>query len=132
MKSVTEHDLLLQQLKAATVRWQKALRLQDWDIIVQLVPHDDIPDCYGKFVSYASKKRVNIRLVFPEHAISDALFEVTYDPFKTLIHELLHVRLIGIKNYEDGVASNASDLAEEQAVHALTELLHSSFLMDGA
>lgn len=111
---------LLAQLNAACERWQKALRIQDWTIVLQVVPHEDIPGCYGTYICYVEKKIANIKILDPAHASFDESFGVAYSPYRTLIHELLHVRFQGMVDHEDEHAQ----MAEEQAIAALAEHLY--------
>lgn len=116
-------ELLLRDLQTACAFWQKHLRIQDWTVTLQVVSYDDIPDAYGCFRVHADKKAVNIRLLRPDHAPTSDLFpEPSYDPFRTLVHELLHVRFYGMRT---DLEDEHSRIAEEQAIDALTAFLYS-------
>jgi hypothetical protein len=81
------------QLGAALSRWQKRLRIQDWDIEIEVVDRSTIidraeGDCLGACHCMDTKKRAHILLLHPADIRSDE------DDIETvLVHELLHVAM---------------------------------------
>lgn len=111
----------LEQLQARLAYWQRVLRLQDWDVTVDIVPLAQMGGHhYGEITMYALLKRAVIRILSAvdyEAAAGAAAFARPLDMEYTLIHELMHLSIfLCSKKYD--VNSN-EELFEEQAVHAL-------------
>jgi len=89
------------QIRTLLLKWQKRLRIQDWDIDVEIVDRSDIidrvdGDVLGACHCYDTKKRAHILLLNPrEIKPGEDNLEVV------LVHELLHVVMpvqdLGIK-----------------------------------
>tara|TARA_R110000868_G_scaffold24258_3_gene96132 strand:- start:984 stop:1349 length:366 start_codon:yes stop_codon:yes gene_type:complete len=79
------------QLNAALTKWQKRLRIQDWDIELEVVDRSTIidkadSDVLGACQCFDTKKRAQILLLRPEDIKpGEDNIEVI------LVHELLHV-----------------------------------------
>lgn len=103
--------------------WQKKLRLQDWNIEVQLCRMNELPeDSIACVTHYEERKDAVIKLLAPidiplvkEHFLGNEA--ANYDI--SLVHELLHLHLIPLSDYRD----NAKRLAEEQIVNTLSRAL---------
>lgn len=68
--------------------WQQKLRLQDWDVSIQLVRQYEIPGCFGDCTYAVQTKSAKIRLVVQDDVDPEAPFpELEH----TLVHELLHL-----------------------------------------
>lgn len=81
------------QLDAALAKWQKILRLQDWEIEAHLVPENRMPsvDTYGNCFP-------RIDLAWAEVCINEVRSMCngdTNDHECVLVHELLHVAMVG-------------------------------------
>lgn len=78
-----------EQLDAALARWQRILRLQDWDIRASLRPRgiDDTQD--GHCIVHWRLKSATIRIV--NQNCEGSLPEWPYDCEHILVHELLHI-----------------------------------------
>lgn len=102
-------------------RWQKLLRLQDWDIIIRPVHRKDLnnssamAECDYK---YGIREAV-IRVAFPGENNED---EHPYDLEQTIVHELLHIHF-GLVN-EGSQGLNVNDTQKwlfERAIDSLAK-----------
>lgn len=79
------------QLNSAVTKWQKRLRIQDWDIETELVSRGDIidridADVLGACHCMDTKKKAQILLLHPtELSPKDDSLETI------LVHEMLHI-----------------------------------------
>ena len=79
------------QLNSAVAKWQKRLRIQDWDIETELVSRGDIidridADVLGACHCMETKKKAQILLLHPaELSPKDDSLETI------LVHEMLHI-----------------------------------------
>jgi len=103
-----------EQAEAALAKWQKILRLQDWEIKVCI--------CRGRDLSLDGQAEVHWRME-KKAAIVNLLDPVDYDNKRFpqdhetgLVHELLHLHMAGFAA-ENGTPE---DIAQEQAIHALS------------
>ncbi len=105
------------ELQAKCREWQKRLRLQDWEVVAQIVRAHDmtIEDAQGEVVHFVKKKKAVISLRdqidFPPGVLER-------DMEIDLVHELLHLYFIPVHTDEN-------DLFIEQAVECLAH----SFVM---
>ena len=90
-------------------KYQRLLRLDDWDIQFEWLPAD-VGDRVGETRFHTSKSQayIKIRVGLTEK-------ELLY----TLMHELIHVRL-GYTRFEEG---SSEDQNLEQGINRLSELL---------
>lgn len=103
--------------------WQKKLRLQDWNVEVQLCRLNELPDDSLACVThYEERKDAVIKLLAPidiplvkDHFLGNEA--ANYDI--SLVHELLHLHLIPLSDYRD----DSKRIAEEQIVNALSRTL---------
>lgn len=108
------------EAEARVAIWQSRFRLTDWDITVEIVRQSGFQQngfLLGEMETMPSKAIAVIRLLDPIDFRADLGFIDKHDHELTIIHELLHVRLSGVrgrKNRESCVQ------AEERAVHALS------------
>ena len=87
-----------QELESLCAKWQRRLRLQDWNVTVELVRHFDIPDRVDEASMQIERKEATIKIVSPaDRHEQDNPFE------HTLIHELLHLHFEPFWNNEKGV-----------------------------
>ena len=94
--------------------WQRRLRLSDWSIVVGFVPQDQLIDeqgtLWGRMLSEESEQSAQI-------AISE---EVPPDQLEaTLVHELLHIRLLPFDAPDQGPKEVAINLLADVLVRAL-------------
>lgn len=72
--------------------WQRQLRLEDWDIELDVVPARVLDGAAGLTSTHASRRCARIRIADVDTLDPDAGPDYT-DQEATLIHELLHVAL---------------------------------------
>ncbi len=98
--------------------WQQVLRLEDWDVEVELVRHYDLSkDCSGTMQTFAGKKRAVMQLIDPRDTDPRWRFDMGME--FTIVHELLHIHLEPLLNRDvEHIAT-----AEERAVHAISVAL---------
>ena len=94
--------------------WQRRLRLSDWSIVVGFVLQDQLIDeqgtLWGRMLSEESEQSAQI-------AISE---EVPPDQLEaTLVHELLHIRLLPFDAPDQGPKEVAINLLADVLVRAL-------------
>ena len=99
--------------------WQKRLRLQDWDVTVRFAAWHELKGGErGGQVNWAVAERAAaIDLSRPDDVPPDLL--CPYDVETTLVHELLHLTMIGMAT----AAGSPEEKAEEQAVNAISRAL---------
>ncbi len=103
------------QLDACLKKWQKILRLQDWDIDLRILPHAAFAQagCAGECRTAQEHRSASIHILRPEdYAIVAGSETPDYDMEATLIHELIHVSLAMLEPH-------APEVIVEQAVDAL-------------
>ncbi len=89
--------------------WQRRLRLLDWKIQVKFQPESGMPDDWGASDVLMDELAGSISL---RDDLSDALAE------RTLVHELLHFRLLP---FSLGEESEPNHDAREQAINLLAD-----------
>lgn len=104
------------ELAVAAEDWQRRLRLQDWDINVEIVPAHVLTlkggdNWYADISLHSEKRKAFIRMADPKTR--------KYDWELALVHEMLHI-FFGPFGSEDG---SPEHMAEEQAVHAVSTAL---------
>jgi hypothetical protein len=108
------------QLDKAFLKWQKRLRLQDWNIYYRVLRRHQmpLPDACGatEFVD-TMPNHAFISLCDPRD-VSDTTIP-PYDQEKTALHELLHTRLYGLHKRPTAT--------EEAAVLALTDAIWNAY-----
>lgn len=115
-------SLTLEQLQTACAEWQKRLRLQDWDIDIEIKRYHDM-DTQGLC-------RVSQELRHAQISILDALdgeegSSATLDMESILLHEMLHIPFdltigkdratVKVKPREETTDINWREIALEQA-----------------
>ena len=110
--------LTQEELERLCREWQKILRLQDWDIKVKICRQNDMtPDSQADSTWTLPKKTAIIRLCDPIDYIDVAWPQ---DMERSLVHELLHLHLAPIDDFEPGTIK---DILLEQAVDAMSKAL---------
>lgn len=105
----------------ALSKWQKILRLQDWDVHVIVVRGKDMNpvDRLGQLNYNMDKKTALIRLL--DHVDWDDYPQWPHDQERSLVHELVHLHLLPLsKSFESG---SMELMFEEQAVDLITSAL---------
>jgi len=95
--------------------WQRQLRYQDWDIDLQIVPHDVI-QAAGQCEEWRGARRARIRVASAD-TMPRASEPIHEDQEVTIVHELLHIVIPG--DQEDG----SSSVLQEQGVEAIAQAL---------
>ena len=111
----------LSSVESALRFWQRALRLEDWDIRIRLMRATQLgPDVFGMMLMGSrGKRRADVGLLCPED-VSTIRFDRPSDRWDwelTIVHELLHIL------WDDAIAPRVRKetspfrIAEERAVH---------------
>lgn len=112
-----------EQLDECVEKWQKILRLQDWEIQARVKRRNDMPnpDCYGNCQVHPVHHAAEI-------SIEDAcdhlpFFAVPLDHEQILVHELLHVSLEGVQAPEGERTPDSCRVLEVHIVHLARALV---------
>lgn len=122
----TEHDFL-SLLQHETEEWQKKLRLQDWNVQVEVCRANDMPrEALASIEHFEERKDAKLYLLAPcdvplveNHFLRGEA--ANYDI--SIVHELLHLHLIPLSEYDNPVKR----VAEEQVVNALSRALVAAY-----
>ena len=112
------------KLNKLTAQWQKRLRIQDWDISVQILNHGDFIkqagfDALGACSCHSTKKQASIIIMHPN--------EHDEDVESVLIHELLHV-VMPVQDLNIKVDDNDSVyIAYERIVDQMAHTLRAAY-----
>lgn len=117
--------VMLDTAKAACGRWQRELRLQDWDVFIEIARQRHVGEAtMGDCTRAKSKRLAKIRLLDPRDIDGQDMMmpAEAYDWELTLVHELLHLQLHDAfpKGYPDG---RVEELAIERAIDATSKAL---------
>jgi hypothetical protein len=109
-----------EQAEAALAKWQKILRLQDWEIKVKIVRQSLMPclDIMAHVNCVYPSKQALIKLLDPIDYPRDT--EWGQDHEQSLVHELLHLHCWG---FSDEDPSSPKGICEDQMVAALATAL---------
>lgn len=91
--------------------WQTRLRLEDWDIRIQIVDPRAIADAHADNTWSTHKKTAEIRIA------SDAPSKK--DLVDSIVHELLHLHFFWVK--EEGVESDLLEIAFRRICDVIAE-----------
>jgi hypothetical protein len=91
-------------------KWQKILRLQDWDVKIDLAPASKMADKQGDVEWVKSQKTAKIRILEPSHYPADHTYP--QDCEQTVVHELVHLHFAPVDRYNEG----PQEMLLEQAV----------------
>lgn len=104
------------ELRKLLVKWQKRLRLMDWDITIDFDREDGVLDEVGAWALCSRTGAIRDAEILIKHPkFSD---NKNYDLEAVLVHELLHVFWSGMRHKEF-----AGMMLEEQMVDTLSILL---------
>lgn len=100
------------ELRQLCIEWQKILRLQDWDIIVQISRRDDTfgNSTMGQVRYHLELKQALIKIIDPIDYPANVIYP--QDMEISLVHELLHLHFAPF-NAEEGTPAAT---AQEQAI----------------
>ena len=117
---------MLHRATAVCRRWQYELRLEDWDVTIEIARLKDLGDCTMGDCTRAKMKRIaKIRLLDQRDIDGQDMITPpaeSRDWEMTLVHELLHLQLHDAfsKGYPGG---GAEELAIERAIDATSKAL---------
>ena len=111
------------QLRRMAREWQRRLRLQDWQVEIAFDRSDEFfaQGCEGLCRMVTPRKMAFISILHPD----DYAERETLDVEATVVHELLHLFMVGFcadQNTEEDGLSHA-EMAMEQATDAIAQAL---------
>ena len=71
-------------------KWQRILRLQDWDVKIKFATYGELDGHEGDCNVVLERKHATIRILRPEHFDATEK-DLPYNLEDTVIHELLHI-----------------------------------------
>jgi hypothetical protein len=118
--------LTIENLKECAAKWQRALRLEDWDVTFQIVRHNEIDGIGSTTISAyyrAAKVSLLSELDLEQRANDSAMpKEQSMNWELTLVHELVHLHLHDIT--PDGPKTDSPEhIALERGVDAIAMAL---------
>lgn len=119
----SENISLYNRMNTLLEEWQERLNLQGWDIAFQICSRDDMEtDGEAEVKVRTSVQRALIRILSPEeyrkHEEHPDLFP--QDMERSLVHELLHIQMIGFADPESG---STEDLLLENHIENMSKVL---------
>lgn len=105
------------ELRQLCAEWQKILRLQDWDVVVQVSRRDDTfgHTNTGQVRYQLGLKQALIKIIDPIDYPTNVIYP--QDMETTLVHELLHLHFAPFDADDDTPAGTA----QEQAIEAIAK-----------
>ena len=100
------------QLQQWCEKWQKILRLRDWDVKIQLARGFKLTDKQGDVEWSKSQKTAAIRILEPVDYSPDLL--TPQDAEQCVVHELLHLHFAPVDKFE-----GVEDMLLEQAIDSI-------------
>ncbi len=114
-----ETILTEEELKALCVKYQKILRLQDWNIIVRIKRARDFDqECCGDVHWSLTRKEAVIRILDHVDYDPDSIYPQNME--RTLIHELLHIHFAEVSERAKD-ADIDIDTSLEQALQCIAQ-----------
>lgn len=115
--------LTLEELKTCMEYWQRALRMQDWKIELQIVPRKDfIDDQRTASSSWWQRCKDGEIKVLSETSYKSEAFIDPQDMEVSLVHELLHGQLDRLDIEAAGLRRDALEQAITLTAQALVKL----------
>lgn len=104
------------ELAVCVAKWQRILRLQDWDIRLRMARHSEmhLTNAAGEISIFDAKKIATVHVLHPEDFTLMGVTAPVQDMEYTIVHELLHIHLHPMR---------AREVDEEQAIHAMATAL---------
>lgn len=117
-------DKVEEMLQAECLLWQQRLRLQDWNVQVKLCRLNEISggDALANITHYEERKDAVMRLLAPMDIplVKEEFLGCEASNYDlSIVHELLHLHLIPLSDYNNP----AKRVAEEQAINAISRCL---------
>jgi hypothetical protein len=111
-----------EELDALLIEWQKRLRLQDWNVKIEVVPRSRIEGANGECNYFADKKVATILIADAcgQHYLSYVDDDHPEDVESTIVHELLHLHVDALMEAD---SPKTIKRAEEQLIHLLTSAI---------
>jgi hypothetical protein len=115
------------ELRRLCKKWQRILRLEDWDIAVRYGDSHHTNDELASVSCHSHNKSALVTILKPEARPDnvwwiEAFPDQSYDDEENhIVHELLHVRFD--KLIEDSQEGSPHDVLHEQAIEALVQAL---------
>lgn len=104
-----------EQAEGLLAEWQKTLKLQDWDIVIDIRREREMELEGGQAeVHWHKDKRMAIIHLLDPLDYSNQYWPQDHE--MSLVHELLHIHMVGFAA-EDGTPEDA---AQEQAINAIS------------
>lgn len=108
------------QLQKLLVKWQKRLRLQDWDVTVNFHTKEEMCGNLGdNFYDWANGT-ATIRLLRPQDNVET--IKNNSNPEVTLVHELLHILMVPI-TIKMGTKKGWLKIFEENTIEKMAKAL---------
>lgn len=101
------------QLQDYVARWQRRLRLQDWNVAIKIVPDEQLPDCLGQIEYLTDSRQALLKI---RRKIDWPIEEFPENEERVIIHELLHL------HFRPMLESKGR--TEEQSINAIVDLLY--------
>jgi hypothetical protein len=112
------------ELKVLCRKWQKLLRLQDWEIDCRFADSIETHDQTGKCRAFPDRRQAIVRILRPEgFDLTDEFtqaFDDGVDPEMSLVHELIHIPLEKLLNEDPG---EHEKVMQEQAIESIARAL---------
>lgn len=106
----------LSEVKRRCAYWQRALRLQDWNVSLRFVTSEDIgSDTYADVEITPQKKYASVRMCLPDQWPTRGHQE---SPEVALVHELLHLHLDAWKT-QSAVEENQKEAVIDAIARAI-------------
>lgn len=103
------------QLQNLCEKWQGVLKLRDWEVKAVFVPVGDLKPGTAGYVSPSVNNKAAVIEIMREGDYKNQYW--AQDVEETLVHELVHLHLIGLGDQEDPLKRRV----EEQAVESLAQ-----------
>lgn len=103
-----------EEAEAVLVKWQKMLRLQDWDVKIDVRRGRDFNTDSQAEVTWLEEKKMAII-----HLLDPIDYDNKYFPHDhevSIVHELLHLHMVRFA----AESGTPEDIAQEQAINALS------------
>ncbi len=107
-----------EQAEGLLAEWQKTLKLQDWEIVIDIKRARDMQlgECAAE-VHWKKKKKIAIVHLLDSIDYDNGYFPQDHEA--SIVHELLHLHMVGFAAEDD----TPEDTAQEQAIHAISTAL---------
>lgn len=111
----------LKDLKAYVEKWQERLRLKDWEIKIKILPRSKMvnKDAWAECLPLPDRLSAMIHVCGAKPTKRDA---DDCDWEETVLHELIHIPLYGVGNWEDPSKLQIEEQAVERFAAALMSL----------